>query len=157
DQIGEIDGPMHVVAFGERRGTEVQVGTAADSAFTHLRVEEWQTGAANEIRQGWREIAAAGTRAEHQQRVFRCENRPGRALDRGPWRLRMFDQMDRYERDVSHGVRSDVLGQFEMHRARTLLDGGPEGLTNERRNTGGADDLPRVFGQRSHRRDDVDD
>ena len=60
--------------------------------------------------------------------------------------------------DVGRGfVGRDILGQFEMHRARPLLLRDPEGVANQGRDTLRGDDLRRHLGERPHGRDDVDD
>ena len=71
-------------------------------------------------------------------------------------RDRKLDGMQR--NDVGLGfVGRDILGQFEMHRARPLLLRDAEGVTNQGRNALRGDDLRRHLGQRPHGRDDVDD
>ena len=40
DQIGALDRIMHIVALRQRRGAHVELGSAGDGAFAHLRTEE---------------------------------------------------------------------------------------------------------------------
>ena len=71
-------------------------------------------------------------------------------------RHRQFDRMRR--NDLGLGlVAGDILGQFEMHRARPLLLRHAEGVAHQGRNALRRDDWRRHLGQRPHRGDDIDD
>src|ERR1700687_202019 len=65
-------------------------------------------------------------------------------------------RMGRHQRDVSRFLGSNVFGQFEMHRARTLFGRDAKGVPDEGRNTRCAHDLLRLFREWAHRCDYID-
>jgi hypothetical protein len=78
------------------------------------------------------------------------------AADRGGRRHRKLDNMR--GNDFGGGfVGRDILGQFQMHRARPLLLRDPEGVANQRRDRRRGDDLRCHLGQGPHGGYDVDD
>ena len=71
NQIGFGDRVVNVVAFGERRRTEVQIRIAVDRALPHLRVEERDARTAHERRELRHQVAAVGGGADHDQGPLR--------------------------------------------------------------------------------------
>ena len=65
--------------------------------------------------------------------------------------------MGRHQRGVAGIFRGNVFWQFEMDRAGPLFGGDAKSVANQRGNRGGTHDLLRLFCQRTHRRDDIDD
>ena len=51
DEIGALDRIMDIVALGQRRSAEIQLGIAGDRAFPHLRIEKGYLRLSNEIGQ----------------------------------------------------------------------------------------------------------
>jgi hypothetical protein len=70
---------------------------------------------------------------------------------------RRCDRVGRHWRNLGRLLCRDILRQFEMDRARSLLLRDPERLSHDCGDRRRADDLMRHLGQRRHRRDDVDD
>ena len=86
--------------------------------------------------------------------------------------LRLLDLLDRRAHRLRFGGRpagdaaldrrrigllvGDVLGEFEVGRARLLLLGEAEGLADPARDIVGAGELVGIFGDRLHHRDDVE-
>lgn len=52
-----------------------------------------------------------------------------------------LNRMDGDYGDIRHLVTRDILGQFEVHRSRTLLHRRAERIAHHGRNAGGTDDL----------------
>jgi hypothetical protein len=121
-----------------------------------LGVEERNLASSHERRQRFGELRAACRGAQHDERPAGAHDHGSGALDGRCRRNRKLD--DVRGNDVRSGfIGCDILGQFEMHRARPLLLRDPEGVANQSRNTLRGDDLRRHLGERSHGRDDVDD
>jgi hypothetical protein len=110
----------------------------------------------NERRQRLGKLRAARRGAQHDEWPVGSRDHGCGAFDGHGRRNRKLDDMR--GNDFGCGfVGRDILGQFEMHRARPLLLRDPEGVANQGRNTLRGDDLRRHLGERPHGRDDVDD
>ena len=148
DQVGPVDRLVHVVAVGQRGRSHPQLGSAfggaqtGDRSLAHLRVEERNADAANEIRQLAGEPGAAGRSAEHHQRPLGSHQQVRGPVERGGVRHRDLDRVRPDQRHVLVQLLArDVLGKFEMHRAGTLFRRQAECVAHDGRNAGGADDL----------------
>ena len=157
DQIGAIDGLMHVVTFAERGRAHIEVATAGHRSLPHLRREERNLRAADEPADACRAARPGRGGAEHDQWPLGLEDHFGGTVQRGTMRDRNFDRMLRHHRDVFSFFAGDVLGQFQQDRTRSLFHGDPKGIANDGRNAARADDLERKLGQRLESADDVDD
>jgi hypothetical protein len=156
DQVGPVDGLVNPIPFRQRGRADIEIGARIDGALPHLGIEEWNLASSHESRQRLSELRAARRGAQHDERPAGAHDHGCAALDGPCRRNRKLDDM--WGNDVRSGfVGRDILGQFEMHRARPLLPRDPEGVANQSRNALRGDDLRRQLGERSHGRDDVDD
>ena len=147
DQIGTIDGFVHVVTFAERGRPHIEVATAGYGSLPHLRREERNLRAADEAADARRAPGPGCGGAEHDQWPLGLEDHFSGAVQRSTMRDRNFDRMLRHHRDVFCFLAGDVLRQFQQDRTRSLFHGDPKGIANDRRNTARTDDLERKLGQ----------
>jgi len=128
-----------------------------DHALSHLGTDEGNAGQFDEL-------------LEHVARALSIRAR----TDEEQWVSRFFDHLDCgghglgfrggsarrpgfEEKGLVHLFFGDVLGQFEMDRPGSFFFGETNRFTNRRRNIGAVNDLARVFRDRSHHFDDIDD
>ena len=157
DQIGAVDRLMNIVALGERRRPHVQVRAAGDGALAHLRVEEGNADAADELRQGVGQPRPVRRGAQHQQRPLGGEDHRCSPVERGGRRNGNVDRVGGHGGKLGHFFGGNVFRQLKMNRARPLLLRHPEGVAHERGDRRRADDLVGHLGQGRHGRNDVDD
>ena len=157
DQIGAINGFMHVVTFAERSRPHIEVATPGYGSLPHLRREEWNLRAADEPSDTCRAPGPGRGGAEHDQWPLGLEDHFSGAVQRSTMCDRNFDRMLRHHRDVFRLFARDVLRQFQQDRTRPLFHGDPKGIANDRRNTARTDDLERKLGQRLESTDHIDD
>ena len=164
DQIGALDRIMDIVARRQRRGAHVEPGSAGGgalahlrTALAHLRTEERDLQTPHEIRQGLRQARPARGCTQHHQGTLGLADQSGRAIQRRSIGDRQCDRVGRHWQNLRRLLCRDILRQFEMDRARSLLPRDPESLSHDCGDRRRADDLMRHLGQRRHRRDDVDD
>jgi hypothetical protein len=157
DQVGAVDRLVHVVAFRQRRGAQIEIVAAGHGALAHLRVEKRDLGAADEFRQTGGQTRAAGSGAKHHQRAFRRQDHLGGTVERRRRCYRQLDRVRRHQRQVRRLLAGDVLGQFQVHRPGPLLHRHPERVAHEGWDRRRAHDLARRLGQGPHRRHHVDD
>ena len=150
DQVGAFNRLVDVVALRERRGSHVEVRAAGDRPLAHLGVEERQPRAPHEARKSIDQRGPVACRTEHDERTAGTQDYLRRAVERpgrGNGPLRRVDGNDGGVLDL---LGSDVLGQFQVDRPRSLLHGDAKGVAHRRGYGGGTDDLARHLGQRLH-------
>src|SRR5262249_50003601 len=120
DQIGAIDRIVDIVAFWQSGRAHVKTGPAGDGTLTHLRVEERNLHALNEIRQSVGEAGAARRRTKHDEWPLGFQDERGRTIER---RSLGDGHLDRVRLDkwwFPRRLCRNVLRQLEMHRTRPL-------------------------------------
>ena len=156
DQIGAINGFVHVVTFAERSRPHIKVATPGYGSLAHLRREERNLRTADEPSDARRAPRPGCGGAEHDQWPLGLEDHFSGAVQRSTMRDRNFDRMLRHHRDVFGFFACDVLRQFQQDRTRSLFHGDPKGIANDRRNAACADDLKRKLCQWLECTDHVD-
>ncbi len=141
DKVCAIDRPVDVIAFAQCRGAEIEIRRSPDSPLPHLRIEERDADAMNEVGKRRRKSRSTGTGAEHQQRKLRGQDQVGCALDGLRRGNRNLHGMGRHQRDVARFLLGDVFGQFEMHRAGAFFGCDAKCVADEGRNARCTHDL----------------
>ncbi len=109
DQVGAIDRVVNIVTLGKRGGAHVESGPARDCPFAHLRVEERDLQAIDEIRQRVSKARAACGRTQHHQRSLGLENQVGRSLQRRRMGDGQINRVRRHQRNRRSRASGDVL------------------------------------------------
>src|SRR6202011_975564 len=90
DEIGSLDGFMHVVTFGKCRRAHVEFRAARNGALTHLRSEVWDSRPQYELGQIRRRARPGSGCTQHHERCPGGHDHFGCATDRSSvrqWQL----------------------------------------------------------------------
>ena len=157
DQVGPVDRLVDVIPLREGCCAHIEIMAAGYGALAHLRVEEGDLGAGDEIGQSGAQARAAGGGAQHHQRPLRLEDHFGREVESRRRRYRLLDRMRRHHGKIRSFLARDIFRQFQVNRPRPLLHRHAESVAHEGGDGTRAHDLAGRLGQRPHRRDHVDD
>ena len=131
DQVGAINGLVHVVTLAERGRAHIELATPGYRSLSHLRREEWNLRAADESPDSCRAPRPRCGGAEHDQWPLGLEDHLGGTVERGTVSDRNFDRMLRHHRDIFSLFASDVFRQFQQNRTRSLFHGNSKGVAND--------------------------
>ena len=131
DQVGAINGLMHVVTFAERGRAHIELAAPGNGSLAHLGREEWNLRAADEASDSCRAPRTRCGGAEHDQWPLGFQDHLGGTIERCAVCDRNFDRMLLDHRDIFGFFACDVLGQFQQNRTRPLLHGDTKGVAND--------------------------
>ncbi len=127
-----------------------------DHALAELGCQEWNAGLLDELQQHAARHRPVRARADHEHRRLRILERLHRLADRFAIGVRTARMAALQRRRIGMFV-GDILGQLDMNGAGLFLFGEAEGLADAARDIVRRGHLVRIFGDRPHHRDDVED
>ena len=155
DQVGLLDGVVHVVALRERGGAHVELGAAGHRALAHLRREVGNARAQDELRQVRGRARPRGRGAEHDQRPL--ARRGSSAAARSSIAGAGDRQLERMRRHHAAPPRTSSPAMSSGSSSSTGPGRSSCATRKASRTSVGIvpvrDDLVRQLGQRLHRRD----